>query len=214
MANKVGYVSALLNTVGGVIYFVVILIAALTGKMTIPPGNDLQLFGGIITLIICPILVTMMAGLHAVTPVEKKVLSQASFGFTLLFAISVSINRFSQLGVVRQAAASGKIEGISWFLAYGDASIMLGLEYLGWAWFLGLAMLCAAPLFSSSRTRLNQWICRFMILYGILAIVSSVGFLLGSWLSLLGFAAWGLVLFLITGLLAVYFYSPRAGIMD
>lgn len=203
-ANRVGFISAFLNTVGGIIYFLVLLIAALMGKMSFPPGEGLQLFGGIISLVFCPILVVMIASLHTITPEEKKVYSQASFGFTLLFALSVSINRFSQLGVVRQAADSGQVEGISWFLAYGDASIMLGLEYLGWAWFLGLAMLCAVPLFSSGA-RLERWIYRLMILYGIMALVSSVGFLVGSWLSLLGFAAWGLVLYVITGLLAVYF---------
>ena len=77
----------------------------------------------------------MMAGLHAITPPSKKILSQISLGFTLLFALAVSINRFSQLGVVRQASQAGNVEGLSWFLAYGDYSIFLGWEYLGWAWF-------------------------------------------------------------------------------
>ena len=42
-------------------------------------------------------------------------------------------------------------------------------------------------------------------LYGLLALVSAVGFLLNSLLSLLGFVAWGVVLSIITALLAVYF---------
>jgi hypothetical protein len=47
-----------------------------------------------------------------------------------------------------------------------------------------------------------------MVLYGVLGLVSAVGFLLGTWLSQLGFAAWGLILFNITGLLSVYFRHP------
>jgi len=188
---------------GGILYFIVILSAALTGTFTFPPGQAIQIFGGISSLVFCPLLVLMMAALHTVTPQPKKVMSQASLGFTLLFALAVSINRFSQLGVVRQAEVAGRLDGISWFQAYGDYSIMLGLEYLGWAWFLGLAMLCAAPLFSGGR--LEQWIRWLMVLYAILGLASSVGFLLGNWLSLLGFVAWGFVLYIIAGLLAVYF---------
>jgi len=203
LASRVGFLSAVVNTAGGIIYLIVILGAFLTGNSNFPPGEGLQLFGGIISLIFCPVLVMMMAALDAVSQPDKQVLSRASLGFTLLFALAVSINRFSQLGVVRLATASGQVEGISWFQAYGDYSIMLGLEYLGWAWFLGLAMLFAAPLFSNGK--LELWIRWLMILYGLLGLVSSVGFLMGNWLSLLGFAAWGLVLFIITGLLSAYF---------
>lgn len=181
----------------------VILVAMLTGNFRFPPAEGLQLFGGIISLILCPFLVMMMAALDSVSPLDKQLLSRAALGFTLLFTLAVSINRFSQLGVVRLAAASGHVEGISWFQAYGDYSVMLGLEYLGWAWFLGLAMLVAAPLFSEGK--LELWISRLMVLYGLLGLTSAVGFLMGNWLSLLGFAAWGLVLFIITGLLALYF---------
>jgi hypothetical protein len=203
LSRRVGFYSAALNTFGGITYFLVILIAIISGNLTFPPSETLQLFGGISSLIVCPLLVVMMASLHAVTPPFKRVLSQVSLGFTLLFALAVSINRFSQLGVVRQAALTGRTEGISWFLAYGDYSVLLGLEYLGWAWFLGLALLFAAPLFSGGR--LDGWIRRLMVLYGALGIVSSIGFLLGNWLSLLGFVAWGVVLYIITALLAVYF---------
>ncbi|PKO12213.1 MAG: hypothetical protein CVU39_25415 [Chloroflexi bacterium HGW-Chloroflexi-10] len=206
LAHKVGFFSAIFNTMGGIIYFFAILTSILTGHFNFPPGEGLQLFGGIISLIFCPVIVSMMAGLHTITPTPKKVLSQISLGFSLLFALAVSINRFSQIGVVRQAVMAGKVEGISWFIAYGDYSIFLGLEYLGWAWFLGLAMLFAAPLFSGSR--LNLWICWLMLLYAALGLLSSVGFLLGNWLSILGFVAWGIVLFVITGLLAVFFYHP------
>jgi hypothetical protein len=201
--GRLGFVAALISTMAGTLYFLVILFAIMDGGFTFPPEKGLQLFGGIISLIICPVLVIMMTSLHVLIPAEKKAFSQASLGFTLLFALSVSTNRFSQLGVVRQAENAGHIEGVTWFQAYGDFSIMLGLEYLGWAWFLGLAMLCAAPLFHEGR--LQRWLRGLMIAYGLLGLVSSLGFLLGTWLSLLGFVAWGVVLYIITALLVVYF---------
>jgi len=203
LAPRIGFYFAILNTAGGVLYFLVILGSIVTGHFSFPPGENLQLFGGISTLILAPALVVMMASLHSTVPPSRRVLSQIGLGFFLLFTLSVSINRFSQLGVVRQAALVGSIEGLSWFQAYGDYSIFLGLEYLGWSWFLGLGLLFVAPLFSARG--LEKWIRWLMVLYGILGLVSSIGFLLGNFLSFLGFVAWGIVLYLITGLLAEYF---------
>ena len=119
------------------------------------------------------------------------------------FALAVSINRFTQFGAVRQALASGTVAGIDWFLPYGDRSIMFGLEMLGWGWFLGLAMPFAAPLFSNGTVHFGlRWL---LILYGILGWVSAVAYLLASPLAAIGFVAWGLILYLITALLAIHF---------
>lgn len=202
-AYRTGYWASVAGTAAGVIYFLVLVGALIAGQMTWPPPMWLQLFGGVISLFMCPVLVVMMAALHALTPAQKQVLSLSALGFTLLFALAVSINRFSQLGTVRLAQAAGTTDSIHWFQAYGDFSIMLGMEYLGWAWFLGLGLLCAAPLFTGGR--LERWLRGLMLLYAAMALVSAVGFLLGSWLSLIGFAAWGFVLVIITGLLAAYF---------
>lgn len=202
-ANRVGFFAALFSTGAGLLYFIALLAAISTGGSVYPPAQGLQLLGGVVTFIVCPALVLLMTAVHTLTPPSKKVFSQAALGFTLLFALAVSINRFSQLGVVRQAALAGQDEGISWFLAYGDHSILLGLEYLGWTWFLGLAMFCAAPLFSDGR--LQKWIRGLMILYGALGLAASLGFLMGTWLSVLGFVAWGGVLAVITGLMIFYF---------
>jgi len=200
---RLGFWSAVITTIGGVVYFLVILGAISTGRFTFPPSDSIQLFGGISSLFFCITLVILMASLHAVTPADKKVFSQISLSFTLLFAIAVSINRFTQLGVVRQSIAVGSIEGIAWFLPYGDRSVLLGLEFMGWGWFLGLAMIFAAPLFSQGKGQF--WLRWLMVLYGGLGLISAVAFLLVSPLSTIGFVAWGLVLFIITALMAVYF---------
>jgi hypothetical protein len=74
---------------------------------------------------------------------------------------------------------------------------------MGWGWFLGLAMIFAAPIFSGGR--LQRWLRWLSVGYGALGLVSAVAFLLASPLSVIGFVAWGLILFIITVLLAVYF---------
>lgn len=198
-AYPLGFWSALVTTLGGIIYFLAITAALLTGQFTFPPPESLQLFGGISSLLFCPVLVILFACLHTVTPLEKKVFSQISLGFTLLFALAVSINRFTQLGVVRQSLASGVVQGLDWFLPYGDHSMMLGLEMMGWGWFLGLAFLFTVPLFS------DPWLRGLSSLYAVLGITSAIAYLLASPLSTIGFVAWGLVLYIITALVAVQF---------
>ena len=153
-AYSLGFWSALLATFAGVLYFLVVLAALLTGQFSFPPPDSLQLFGGISSLTLCPVLVVLMACIHSITPSEKKVFSRISLAFTLLFGIAVSINRFTQLGAVRQSMILGRMQGVDWFLPYGDHSIMLGLEMMGWCWFLGLAMLFAAPLFARGKLEL------------------------------------------------------------
>jgi hypothetical protein len=208
-AYLTGYISALAVTAAGLVYFLVILGALLTGNFTFPPTLPLQLFGGIISLLTPPFLVLVIASLHVITPPHKKVLSLASLSFTLLFAGAVSTNRFTQLGIVRHSQTDGISAGIDWFLAYGDYSVMFGLEMLGWNWFLGLALLCAAPLFSGGK--LESWLRWLLAIDGLLCLIAAVAFLLRSPLSLIGFAAWGLVLFIITALLAIYFRRIETG---
>ena len=204
---SLGFWAAVIGTLGGVIYFLVIIAALLTGQMTVPPPGWLQLFGGIISLLFCPIVVVLMACLHTITPKGKSAFSLSSLAFTLLFAASVTINRFIQLGVVRQRLILGETEGITWFLSYGERSIMFALEILGWGWFLGLAMLFAAPLFAMSGYQ--RWLRWSLLLYGLLALVSAIAHLLASPLLAVGFLAWGFILYIITGLLALHFRKIR-----
>jgi hypothetical protein len=80
---------------------------------------------------------------------------------------------------------------------------MFGFEIMGWGWFLSLALLSVVPLFGASR--LERWLRALCALYGLLGLISAAAFLLESPLVSVGFAAWGLLLFIITALLAVLF---------
>jgi hypothetical protein len=208
-ANQVGIWSAGIATLGGLVYFLVILSLIVTGQFTFPPSGAVQSFGGIISLLFCPVMVVVMVCLHDIAPPEKRVFSQGGLAFTGLFAIAVSINRFTQLGVVRQRVSAGNLNGLDWFAAYSGHSAMFGMEILGWGWFLGLAMLIAAPVFSGGR--LQSWLRWLMLTYGVLGLISAVAFLVESPLTAVGFAAWGVVLYVITGLLAVYFRNQDTG---
>jgi hypothetical protein len=206
--RRLGLWSAFASTMLGIAYFLVILGTIITGNFTFPPPDPVQIFAGIVSLLFCFIFVVLMSSLHAKTPANKKVFSQISLSMTLLFALSVSINRFLQLGIVRQSIASSNLSGIDWFLPYGNHSVMFGLEIMGWGWFLGLAMIFAAPIFSGGRIAI--WLRWLTLSYGILGLTSALGQLLASPIIMVGFIAWGLILFFITALLMIYF--KREGI--
>lgn len=112
-----------------------------------------------------------------------------------------------QLGVVRQHLVLGETEGITWFLSYGERSIMFALEILDWGWFLALAMLFAIPLFDLSGYQ--RWLRWLLLLYGLLALFSAIAHLLDSPLTAVGFAAWGFALSLVTGLFAIHFRREK-----
>ncbi len=199
--RSLGQWTAAAVTTLGIIYFLCIVFAALTGAMSLPPPPWLQLAGGLISLASCPLLVALLAAVHVAMPTEKRAFSLTALGLTIVFAAFVSINRFTQFGATRLAPVGDP--GLAWFLPYGERSAMLGLEIAGWGWFLGLAMLTAAPLFGG-------WLRLLCVLYGVLGILAAVGYLLASPLAAVGFVAWGFILFLITGLLAVRFRRGEA----
>ena len=205
--HQLGFWSAGLATLIGILYFVVILGLLVTGYFVFPPSEAVQLFGGITTLITAPILVVMVACVHHIAPPEKKIFSQVGLLFTVLFAGMVTINRFVQLGMVRNSVLTGETSGLERFLPYDSHSAMFALEMLGWAFFLGLAALFLAPVFSHGK--IGQWIRWLFVSYGILGLISALGYLFNSPVSAIGFVAWGFVLYWITGLLALLF--KRAG---
>ncbi len=207
LVSSLGFWSAGIVTVAGIVYLIVVGAYLAAHGFVLPPVGALQLFGGIITILDAAVLVVLMACIHETTPVRMRILSRLAMIFTVLFCAMVSINRFVQLSVVRQRISSGETEGISWFLAYGPRSVMFSLEILGWGFFLGLACLFAAPIFSAGRLELAiRWL---FVLYGVLGLVTAVAFVLASPLAAVGFFAWGIVLPAATALLTVFFRRAR-----
>jgi hypothetical protein len=187
----------------GVIYVVVIAIAAVTGQFVFPPSQPIQLFGAVVTILAAPAMLVMMACLHVTVPDRHEVLTVCALGFTILFAAMVSINRFVQLTVIRQGLLHGAAEQLQLFMPYGSNSIMLSLEILGWGLFHSLAFLCVAPVFAGGR--IERWLRGLLITYGVIGIVSALGLVSASPISAVGFIAWGPVLDAIAVLMAIWF---------
>ncbi|HWI62883.1 MAG TPA: hypothetical protein VNT75_13640 [Symbiobacteriaceae bacterium] len=197
----VGYWAALTSTVAGVAYALVVGFMIATGTFTFPPAEWVQTFAAIVTIASGPLLVATLAAVHYVTPSGRRLLSLLGVLFATGFMVMVSINRFVQLAVVRLSTIKGNTAGLERFMPYGTQSAMLALEMVGWGFFLGLALLCTAFAFPA-KERLLRWTS---LTYALLALIGIVAFVVDSPVSMVGFVAWGLILPILTGLLAAWF---------
>jgi hypothetical protein len=159
---------------------------------------------GVITFLTAPLMVVVFAAIREV-PGSRHVLGTVSLSFTLLFAASVSMNRFVQLTVLRQAPLGAATPDLARFLPYSTESVMFAMEMLGWGFFMALAALAAAPLFG--RDRLGRALRGTLVAYGVLSLLSVVGYATQTALTMAGFVAWGPGLVALALLLAAHFRS-------
>jgi hypothetical protein len=164
-----------------------------------------QLVGGIVTFLTVPAVVILFTAIRFVNEGDNKVLGSLGVNFIILFAATVSINRFVQLTVIQQSLPDVPTD-LTRFLPYATGSVMFALEVLGWGFFSSLAAVFVAPLFSS--TRLNKTIRWLFILYAIFSFMSVISFATNTPIPT-GPLAWGPILLALSILLSFYFRNFR-----
>ncbi len=113
-----------------------------------------------------------------------------------------SVNWFVQLAVMPKLAQAGKSPLTALLDLQNSYSLTYSMEHLGWGLFYGLAALFAAAALAGGR--LETWIRWVLAAGGVLSLLHFVGVAAGStFLSDLGYVAWGVLLPLSTALLAV-----------
>ena len=201
IASQLGFLASVLGAVIGGIYLLILIYAILTEGFVLPPAPFVQLVGGIVTFVTVPILVILFTAIRFVNEGENKVLGSLGVNFIILFAATVSINRFVQLTVIQQSLPNVPTD-LTRFLPYATGSVMFALEVLGWGFFSSLAAVSVAPLFSSSP--LNNIIRWLFILYAIFSFMSVISFATNIPIPT-GPIAWGPILLALSILLSVYF---------
>ena len=203
IASQLGFwASVLLAVLGGVYILALIYDLSIDGiAALISPSPFLQLVSGIGTLLTTLLLVILFTAIRFVNQEDNEVLGLLGINFIILFAATVSINRFVQLTVIQQSLPDVPAD-LTRFLPYATGSVMNALEVLGWGIFSSIAAAFVAPLFSSSR--LNNTIRWLFILYAIFSFLSAFSFATNIFIPT-GPIAWGPILLVITILMAVYF---------
>ena len=201
-ASRLGFWSSVITAALGAAYVVMLIAFFSTEGFAFPPSPAVQLTAGVITFLTAPTLLIVFVAIREV-PGRDGVLGTAGVCFAVLFAAVVCINRFVQLTVVQQAPAGANTPDLARFVPYTTESVMFALEMLGWGFFIALAALFVAPLFSRGLLQLTiRWT---FIAFGALSLISVVGFVSDTPLTAVGFIAWGPLLLALAVLLAVFF---------
>jgi hypothetical protein len=204
---RLGFWSALSVTAIDVVYVLtglVWLIAA--GWQTPQPLEPTEPYLAILELLIlasAPLLVIVMAAVHAYADRGHKTLALIALMFMVIFALLTASVHFIQLSVVRQLQSQGvSVPPVLQF--YPWPSTLLALDLLAWDLFLGLSLFFAAPVFSSGKLDLA---IRYTLLFGgALCVAGTFGPGLGVMrLQFLAIVGYAFVLPVICGLLAVRF---------
>ena len=201
IASQLGFWASVLGAGLGGIYLLILIYTIMTVGFasTFPPF--VELVGGIITLATVPVLVILFTAIRFVNEGDNKILGSLGVNFIVLFAATVSINRFVQLTVIQPNLPDVPAD-LTRFLPYAAGSVMFALEILGWGFFSSLAAIFVAPLFSSSRR--DKTIRLLFILYAVFSFMSVITFAKNIPIPA-GPIAWGPILLAISILLSLYF---------
>ena len=159
--------------------------------------SSLQMLPFIPSLLLAPMFVIMMLAIHQYASDDRKVLSQLGFSFSLICAAVLSIHYYIQLTFVQQGILNSELAGVWQFAAPNPHSFFWTFAALGYG-FMGIALLCTAPVFSGKSERSIKWL---FIANGVVGIAFLIGNALNIFMvNILSSFVWG-VLFLIAAIL-------------
>ncbi len=162
-------------------------------------------------LIFALLFVVLANSIYDLAAPAHKSMARLALSFALAFAVTTGSHYFIQISAVRVSLAHDALSGLEQVVQANPYSSSAAMNMLGWSVFLGLASLCAAPVFGSGG--LVRVIRYALIANGVICLMGGAGYVLENTLvvfitmnPLMG----GAVL-VMTSALAVYFRRLWAG---
>jgi len=169
--------------------------------------NSLQMLPFIPSLLLAPMFVMMMLAIHHLASDDKKVLTQLGFSFALICAAILSIHYYIQLTFVQQGLLNNETAGVWQFAAPNPHSFFWTLAALGYG-FMGIALLCSAPVFAEKPDRAIKWL---FVANGIVGIEFLIGNAMNIFIvNILASLIWGILFLIATVLVARKFRNLQA----
>jgi hypothetical protein len=148
----------------------------------------------------------MMLSINHYATDDKKILSQLGFSFSLVCAAVLSIHYYIQLTFVQQGILNNETAGLWQFAAPNPHSFFWTFAALGYG-FMGIALLCAAPVFAGKTEHAIKWL---FIANGIVGIGFLIGNAFGVFIvNILSSFIWGILFPIATILLAKKFCNSQ-----
>ncbi len=168
--------------------------------------NSWQMLPLIPSLLLAPMFVVMMLCIHHYASDDRKVMSQMGYSFALICAAVLSIHYYIQLTVVRQGILNNETAGLWQFAAPNPHSFFWTFAALGYG-FMGIALLCAAPVFAGKSERAIKWL---FTANGIIGIGFLIGNAMGIFIvNILASFVWGILFPIATVLVARIFRNSK-----
>ena len=142
-----------------------------------PIGGPYFLLMEVLILLLMPLLVALMAAVHAWAPPEVRIYGHLALVFMALVAGLTSAIHFVLLTVGRHPAFAG----LPWtrpVLSFEWPSLAYALDILAWDVFFPIAALFAAAVFREGR--LQRWIRGLLIASGVLSLAGLSGVVTGD----------------------------------
>jgi hypothetical protein len=163
-----------------------------------PIGDPVLAVMECLTLLSALAVVIATAAIHHHAAAERKIFGVLALVFTVVFAGITSTVHFVELTASRQLG----VGEIAW------PSAAYAAELLAWDWFLGLALIFAAPVFVGGGA--ERLLRRAFLLSGVLALAGTVGPLVGDMrLQRIGILGYAVVLPFAFFLLARFFRDQQ-----
>ncbi len=122
-----------------------------------------------------PLFVVLLNSIYDSAAPARKGLARLSLCFGLGFAVLTGVHYFIQLTAVRVSVAQGVVAGLDQVIQANPYSAVSAMNMLGWTLFLGLASLCAAPVFVGGA--LAKTIRIALVANGLICLAGGVGYL-------------------------------------
>jgi hypothetical protein len=215
LASRLGFWSAAIITVLVILIDAGMISSAILFPMTTITSieayastfNSLQMLPLVPSLILAPMFVIMMLAIHHLASDDKKVLTQLGFSFALICAAVLSIHYYVQLTFVQQGILNSETAGVWQFAAPNPHSLFWTLAALGYG-FMGIALLCSAPVFAEKSDRAIKWL---FIANGIVGIEFLIGNAMNIFIvNILASFIWGILFLIATILVARKFRNQQA----
>jgi hypothetical protein len=183
----------------GVAYFVTLAIGFAVHGFAEPIVDPILAVMEVLTLMSAPLIVVMIAAIHGYASDDRKIYGLIALAFAILFAGMTSAVHFMELTPLRQVGSAG----IVW------PSPVYAVELLAWNFFLGLALLFAAPVFDGRGP--DRGVRGGLLIGGALCVAGTVGPAVGNMrLQLVGLVGYAIVLPVVCFMLARRFRSDRS----
>ncbi|MEP7054848.1 MAG: hypothetical protein ABI912_06335 [Actinomycetota bacterium] len=120
------------------------------GNLRDPLNDPYLAIAELLTIFSALAMVMLMVAIHACAPPRARTFSMTALGWMLATAALTVTVHFVQLTVARRIDPS-TVPGFERLFGWHWPSMMWGFEIAAWDLFLGLSLLCAAPVFAGRR---------------------------------------------------------------